>query len=88
MIPDYPLISEYAILRLATVLKARGRSRPSHYEDIRNGLFTRPVFISERTVGWPVAEVRALNLARIAGKTDEEIRALVAELEAMRGEAI
>jgi prophage regulatory protein len=35
-------------------------------------------------VGWPAAEVAALNAARIAGQPDEEIRTLVARLEANR----
>jgi hypothetical protein len=36
------------------------------------------------TSGWPGEEVEALNAARIAGKTDAEIRALVVKLEAAR----
>ena len=32
-----------------------------------------------RAVGWPAHEVAALNAARIAGKPDAEIRALVAK---------
>jgi prophage regulatory protein len=35
-------------------------------------------------VGWPSDEVAAINAARIAGKTDEEVRALVAKLEVSR----
>jgi prophage regulatory protein len=66
------------------VLRERGRSRSSLYLDIQQGLFTRPVPIGARAVGWPAHEVAALNAARIAGKTDEEIRALVAKLEAAR----
>ena len=72
------------ILRLPTVLHHRGRSRSAHYLDIQQGLFTRPVAIGLRAVGWPASEVSALNAARIAGKTDAEIRALVAKLEASR----
>lgn len=44
----------------------------------------RPVRLGERAVGWPASEVAALNAARIAGKTDQEIRALVVKLEAAR----
>lgn len=72
------------ILRLPAVLRERGRSRSAHYLDIQEGLFTRPVSIGARAVGWPSDEVAALNAARIAGKTEEQIRALVAELEAAR----
>jgi len=72
------------ILRLPAVLRARGRSRSAHYLDIQVGLFTRPVSIGARSVGWPEHEVAALNAARIAGRSDAEIRALVAKLEAAR----
>jgi prophage regulatory protein len=74
----------HTILRLPTVLRERGRSRSSHYLDIQEGLFTHPVSIGSRAVGWPSDEVAALNAARIAGKTDEQIRALVVALEAAR----
>lgn len=69
------------ILRLPAVLSERGRSRSAHYLDIQQGLFTRPVHIGLRAVGWPTSEVSAINSARIAGKSDEEIRVLVRKLE-------
>jgi prophage regulatory protein len=72
------------ILRLPDVLRARGRSRSAHYLDIRKGLFTPPVHVGERAVGWPAAELTILNAARIAGKTTEELRQLVASLVAAR----
>lgn len=72
------------ILRLPAVLHERGRSRSAHYQDIQQGLFTRPVAIGLRAVGWPVDEVAALNAARIAGRSDAEIRELVLKLEAAR----
>ncbi|MGR8932627.1 MAG: helix-turn-helix transcriptional regulator [Gammaproteobacteria bacterium] len=68
------------ILRLPAVLRQRGRSRSAHYLDIQNRLFTKPVSIGARAVGWPENEVIALNTARIAGSSDEEIRALVKKL--------
>jgi prophage regulatory protein len=74
----------HTILRLPAVLRERGRSRSTHYLDIQQGLFTRPVSIGARAVGWPEHEVASLNDARIAGKSDDEIRALVTRLEAAR----
>lgn len=74
----------HTILRLPAVLRARARSRSAHYLDIQQGLFTHPVQIGLRAVGWPATELAMLNAARIAGKTDDEIRALVAKLEAAR----
>jgi prophage regulatory protein len=75
------------IQRLRTVLHVRGRSRSSHYLDIQQGLFTPPVQIGPRAVGWPSSEVEALNAARIAGKSDQEVRALVKNLAAARKSA-
>lgn len=75
------------IQRLHFVLQVRGRSRSSHYLDIQQRLYTRPVQIGLRAVGWPSSEVAALNAARIAGNSDEEIRALVVKLEAARKSA-
>lgn len=74
----------HTILRLPAVLRERGRSRSAHYLDIQQGLFTHPVQIGLRAVGWPSSEVAAINAARIAGKSDEEIRALVVKLESAR----
>jgi len=72
------------ILRLPIVLKERARSRSAHYLDIQEGLFTKPISIGARAVGWPSNEVEAINDARIAGYTDDEIRELVTRLEAER----
>ena len=74
----------HPILRLPAVLRERGRSRSAHYLDIQQGLFTQPVQIGLRAVGWPSMEVATINAARIAGKSEIEIRALVVKLEAAR----
>lgn len=77
------------ILRLPVVLRKRGnRGRSTHYQDIKDGLFTEPVSIGARAVGWPASEVEAINAARIAGKSDDEIRELVQQLHAARKEAL
>ncbi len=72
------------LLRLPEVLRARGRSRSTHYLDIERGLFTSPVNLGANCVGWPESEVIALNRARISGLPEEGIRALVVHLLAMR----
>lgn len=74
-----------AILRLTAVKAETGyRSNASIYNLIRAGLWTKPVPIGERAVGWPDDEVRAMNAARIAGQSDEQIRELVKRLHARR----
>ena len=72
------------IFRLPAVQSESGYSRSTVYLRIAQGLWTKQVVLGPRCVGWPAHEVAALNAARIAGKSDEEIRALVVRLEAAR----
>jgi prophage regulatory protein len=72
------------ILRLPAVKARFGRSRSSTYADIKSGLFVSPILIGARAVGFPENEVNAIIAARIAGKSDDEIRQLVVKLEAAR----
>lgn len=72
--------------RRPTVESETGRHTSSLYEDIQKGLMVRPVKIGGRAVAWPANEVRAITAARIAGKTQPEIKALVKRLEEARKE--
>ncbi|MHB9100126.1 MAG: helix-turn-helix transcriptional regulator [Sulfuricella sp.] len=72
------------IYRLPAVKSESGLSRSTIYLRIAQGLWTKPVSLGARAVGWPSGEVAAINAARIAGKTDEDVRALVVKLEAAR----
>jgi prophage regulatory protein len=47
-------------------------------------LFPKPIKLSARAAGWPLHEIDALVAARVAGRSDNEIRALVTRLEASR----
>ena len=73
-----------SILRLPVVKTSTGLSRSTVYLRIAQGVFTRPVSLGGRAVGWPAHEVAAVNAARIAGKSETEIRALVTQLETAR----
>lgn len=73
-----------AILRLPAVKAESGASRSTIYLRIQQGLWPKPVRLGPRSVGWPAGEVAAINSARIAGMTDDEIRAVVIKLEAAR----
>lgn len=78
-----------AIWRIETCKAEAGyRSHASIYNLIRDGLFTTPVKIGERSVGWPDDEVKAICAARIAGKSDDEIRELVKVLHAKRADRL
>ncbi len=76
-----------SIWRMPTIKAVTGhRSHASIYSAIKAGLFTKPVPIGQRAVGWPSDEVEAINAARIGGKTESEIRELVIWLHAKRVE--
>jgi len=73
-----------SILRLPAVKSESGYSRSTVYLRIAQGLWPKPVSLGARAVGWPASEIAAINAARIAGKSDDEIRNLVVKLEAAR----
>lgn len=79
--------STLVILRRKQVQALTGYSRSTIYLRISQGLFVHPVSLGARAVGFPAGEVDALNAARISGRTDTEIRALVLKLEAARSVA-
>lgn len=73
------------ILRLPSVKAEMGhRSDASIYNAIRAGLFPVGIKIGQRARGWPDYEVKAINTARVAGKSDDDIRELVKFLHSKR----
>ena len=72
------------MLRRKQVETATGLSRSTIYLRITQGLWPTPISIGPRSVGWLSSEVQAMNAARIAGKTDDDIRELVSALERAR----
>jgi prophage regulatory protein len=66
---------------------ATGLSRAGVYAYVGKGLLPKAVKIGERASAWPESEIAAVNAARIAGKSDNEIRQLVSDLERQRCEA-
>lgn len=78
------LVSASTILRRKQVEAETGYSRSTIYLRIAQRLFVKPVRLGARAVGWPAHEISSLNAARIAGKSETEIRALVAKLETSR----
>lgn len=81
------LPSESRIFRRKQVQSESGYSRSTIYLRISQGLFPKPVRLGPRAVGWPAREIAALNEARIAGRSEVELRALVHTLVCARSEA-
>jgi len=76
------------LLRRAGVEERLGKGRSALYDDIKMGLMTPGVSIGSRAVAWPRREVDALVAARIAGKSNADIRQLVKRLVAERADAL
>lgn len=76
--------SEDRIVRLSEVQSLTGLGVSTIYRRIDASLFIEPFGLGGKRIGWTLAEVRALNQARIASKSDAEIRTLVAQLRARR----
>jgi prophage regulatory protein len=74
----------FQILRLPRVMETCSLSRSTIYLRIKQGLLPPPVSLGLRSIGWIKSEIEAILAARVAGKTDDEIRVLVRALEAGR----
>lgn len=72
------------LMRLPAVAAAVGVSPLTVKRNWKKGLFPKPVKIGVRAIAFPEHEVAAVNAARIAGKTEDEIRQLVTDLEFQR----
>jgi prophage regulatory protein len=75
------------LLKLPSVKSLTGRSRASIYKDMQDGLLPSPIKCGARSVAWLQHEIEAVIMARVRGKSEDQIRALVAELEQKRGAA-
>lgn len=72
------------ILRLKQSLELDGDCKTGRYDKVKRRLYTKPVLISSRCVGWPEHECTAILSARIAGWSDDQIQALVDQLHEKR----
>ncbi|WP_298396677.1 AlpA family transcriptional regulator [Sphingobium sp.] len=75
------------LMRLPAVATAVGVSPLTVKRNWKKGLFPKPVKIGVRAIAFPEHEVAAVNAARIAGKSEDEIRQLVADLHNKRANA-
>lgn len=72
------------ILRLPAAMALNGLSRSTTYLHITSGLWPKPVRLGARAIGFPADECEAVIAARIAGKSDDQIREIVSKAETAR----
>lgn len=73
-----------SVSRRAGVERRSGFRRSALYAAIKQGLWPQPIKIGARASAWVDSETDAVLAARIAGRSDDEIRDLVKKLEAQR----
>ena len=66
------------------VSEVTGRSKTSNWRRTKKGIFPKSIRTARNQALTPSNEVLAVNRAELAGKSEEEIRQLVAELHAAR----
>ncbi|MHB1430069.1 MAG: helix-turn-helix transcriptional regulator [Rhodocyclaceae bacterium] len=83
------MANAFRIMRSPEVIHVSGMPRSTLVLHISKGLWPRPISLGgTRSVGWISSEVDAVLVARVAGKSDEEIKQLVRNLEAQRTAAM
>jgi len=73
-----------SLIRLKKVEEKTGLKKSMVYDLMNKKEFPKSIKIGERAVAWVSSEIDAINAARIAGKSDDEIRELVKTLTAKR----
>jgi prophage regulatory protein len=75
----------FNILRKPEVIRRSGYPTSTLYERMSRGLYPRPAAkLGARAVGWSEDHVERTNAALLAGASEDQIRALVAEMNAGR----
>jgi prophage regulatory protein len=72
------------LLRIDDVERKHAGKKSRIYAQIKEGVFVPPVRLGLRISVWPEHEVDAILAARVAGESDEGVRALVTRLVAER----
>jgi len=78
----------YQIIRKPEVLRQTGFSRSTLHTRIKQQRFVSPIPLGERAVGFVASEVNSCVAAMIAGKSQDEMKALVASLIEQRKTAL
>jgi prophage regulatory protein len=78
-------LSANSILLLKALVCAKiGKGNTGLYADISAGLCVKPVKAGPRASRWPSHEIDAIVAARMAGASDDQVRALVTRLHELR----
>lgn len=80
-----PSLKPVAMVDIEVVRATHGlRSVSAVYDWIKVGTMLEPIQLGKKCSRWLITEVEALVAARVRGDSDDELRALVADLRAAR----
>jgi prophage regulatory protein len=79
--------NRYTIRRGKEARAQFGIAQSTFYDWQDRGLMPPGIALGIRSVGWPAHELDAIAAARISGKSEDEIRAIVRDLIAARADA-
>jgi prophage regulatory protein len=76
------------LVRRVEAQKPFAISKSAFYDKIKQGLIPPQISIGSRAVAWPEHEIQEVIKALVAGKSNNEIKIIVANLVAQRGEFV
>ena len=74
----------FSLKRIPASINKFGVAKSTWYAWVKLGLMTPGISLGARSVGWPDFELDAILAARIAGKSEGEIKELIKKLIADR----
>ena len=80
-------MQNHRIVRESERASITGVPTSTWYDLVESGLAPPAVKVGKRAAGWPESELFALNNARIACKTEDQIRSIVQRLLEARSRA-
>lgn len=75
-----PFQTKNAVTKLPTLIAMGCGSRSSIYQSIADGTFPPAIRLSRRNAVWPLDEVERVLGARIRGASEDQLKALTAEI--------
>ncbi|SEN30411.1 helix-turn-helix transcriptional regulator [Nitrosomonas marina] len=76
--------NEAKLIRIKDVIAISGLKRSTLYANISKGTFPSQIKLGERCSAWVESEILAVNQARIAGKSEQDIKELITQLKNQR----
>lgn len=75
------------VIRIKEVLRSTGFTKSTFYTRINDGLMPKPISLGERASGYLEHEIQEVLTSMAAGKSTDEIKALVISLSQQRQQA-